>query len=83
MPEKPMRIILKNLKNEKGKNNMKICDKCFKDTDKELHQSWCPDKKKTMDMPEGFDQIFPGFTSKDDWYKRGTRSYDYRELFRD
>ncbi|MFH2044408.1 MAG: hypothetical protein ABIK92_04605 [Pseudomonadota bacterium] len=43
---------------------MKICDKCFKDTDKEYHSNWCPNNPSTlntMDMPEGFDEIFKGF----------------------
>lgn len=40
---------------------MKICKICFKDTDKEPHQDFCPNKPKTMDMPEGFDEIFRGF----------------------
>jgi hypothetical protein len=40
---------------------MKYCDKCFVDLEKEEHKDWCPKKEKTMDLPEGFEELFKGF----------------------
>lgn len=34
---------------------MYICDKCFKDVDKEEHQDWCPYKKQQK--PSGYDAV--------------------------
>jgi len=40
-----------------------FCKKCFKLThegEEEQHCDWCKDKK--FDMPEGFEDLFKGFT---------------------
>lgn len=38
----------------------KYCDNCFRDTEKEDHQSWCPNKLQGLEaMFEGvFEEIF-------------------------
>jgi len=36
---------------------MYICDKCFKDVDKEEHQDWCPYKKQAPSDDDAVEQL--------------------------